>query len=84
MAALALMNILEQLQPLVWLDTALEDAGGAAVDELVVDDGVRARSALNLPSLILVLGKSIVNQEVTERLLLPGRQQRRARLLLWD
>ena len=43
MDALALMNISEQLQPLVWLDTALENAGGAAMNELVVDDGVCAR-----------------------------------------
>ena len=72
MAALALMNVSEQLEPLVRLDTALEDASGAAMDELVVDDCVRARSALNLPSLNLVLGKSAVHQEVTERLR-PGR-----------
>ena len=68
MAALALMNISEQLEPLVQLDTALEDASGAAMNELVVDDGVCARSALNLLSLYLVLGKSVINQKVTERL----------------
>ena len=66
MAALAQMNISEQLQPLVRLDTALENASGAAMDKLVVDDCVCARSALNLPSLNLVLGKSAVNQKVTE------------------
>ena len=47
MAALKLMNISEQLEPLVRLDTALEDASGAAMEELVVYDGVCARSALN-------------------------------------
>ena len=72
MAALALMNISEQLEPLVRFDTALEDASGAAMDELVVDDCVCARSALNLSSLNLVLGKSAVHQKVTERLR-PGR-----------
>ena len=68
MAALTLMNILEQLQPLVWIDTALENASGAAMDELVVDDGVRARSALNLPGLNFIVGKSAIHQKITERL----------------
>ena len=57
MATLALMDVSEQLEPLVRLDTALEDASGAAMNELVVDDGVCARSALYLPSLNLVLRK---------------------------
>ena len=72
MAALALMNISEQLEPLVRLDTALEDASGAAMDELVVDDCVCTRSALYLPSLNLVLRKSAIHQKITERLR-PGR-----------
>ena len=72
MTALTLMDISEQLQPLVRLDTTLENASGAAMEELIIDDGVCARSALNLPSLHLVLGKDAMHQKVTERLF-PGR-----------
>ena len=38
------------------------------MDELVVDDGVRARSALNLPGLYFVLGKNAIHQKIMERL----------------
>ena len=68
MAALALMIVLEQLEPLVWLDTALEDASGAAMDKLVVDDCVCAKPALNLPSLNFNPRKSAIHQKITERL----------------
>ena len=81
MATLAQMDISEQLQPLVRLDTALENASGAAMEELVVDDGVCARSALNLPSSHLILRKGTIHQKISERLLLPGRQQRQSRML---
>ena len=61
MATFALMDISQQLQPLVWLDTTLKNASGAAVDELVVDDGVRGRSALDLPGFYFVLGKNAIH-----------------------
>ena len=68
MAALTLMNISEQLQPLVRLDTVLENASCAEMKELVVDDGVCARSALDLPSLNFVLRKSATHEKITEQL----------------
>ena len=60
MVTLALMDLSQQLQPLVRLDTALEDAGGATMDELFVDDGVCARSALDLLGLYFILGKDTI------------------------
>ena len=66
MATLTKMNISEQLQPLVRLDTALENASGVAMEELIVDDGVCARSALDLPSFYLVLGEDAIHQKITK------------------
>ena len=44
-------------------DAALEHAGGAALDELVVDDAVGGRPALHLPSFGLVHGENPVLQK---------------------
>ena len=58
MPALALVYVEEDLNALVILDAALEHAGGAALDELVVDDAVGGRPMLYLPSFGLVHGEN--------------------------
>ena len=58
--ALALVYVEEDLNALVLLDTALEHAGGAVLDELVVDDAVGGHSVLDLSGLGLVHGKNPV------------------------
>ena len=50
MAAFALVDVEEDVDASILLDAALEHAGGAALDELVVDDAVGGRPALHLPS----------------------------------
>src|SRR4051812_46352796 len=45
--AFALMNISEDFKPLVLLHTPLENSGCTSVNQLIFDDGVCARSALN-------------------------------------
>ena len=58
MPALALVYVEEDLNALVLLDAALEHAGGAALDELVVDDTVGRRPGLHLPSLVSSMGRT--------------------------
>ena len=58
--ALSLVNVEEDVDAAVLLDAALENAGRAAFDELVVDDVVGGCPALNLPSLGLVHGENPV------------------------
>ena len=60
---LALVYVEEDLNALVLLDAALEHAGGAALDELVVDDAVGRHLALHLPSFGLVHGENPVLQK---------------------
>ena len=60
--ALALVNVQEDVGAAILLDAALEHADGAALDELVVDDAVGGRPALNLPSLSLVHGENPILQ----------------------
>ena len=62
--ALALVYAEKDLNALVLLDAALEHAGGAALDELVVDDVVGGRPALNLPSHGLVHGENPILQKL--------------------
>jgi len=57
MPALALMDVEEDFVPFLRLDAALENAGGAAMNQLVVDDAVGRGSALDLPCRGLVGGK---------------------------
>ena len=59
---LALVNVEEDVDALFLLDAALEHAGGAALDELVVDDAVGGCPTLNLPSFGLVHGENPVLQ----------------------
>ena len=54
--ALALVYVEEDVDALFLLDVALEHAGGAALDELVVDDVVGGRPTLQLPGFGLVHG----------------------------
>ena len=61
--ALALIYVEEDVYALFLLDAALEHAGGAALDELVVDDVVGGRPALHLPSFGLVHGENPVLQK---------------------
>ena len=63
MPALALVYVEEDLNALVLLDAALEYAGGATLDGLVVDDALGGRSMLHLPSFGLVHGENPVLQE---------------------
>jgi len=60
---LALMYVEEDVDASFLLDAALEHAGGAALDELIVDDAVGGHPALNLPSLSLVHGENPVLQK---------------------
>ena len=62
--ALALMYVEEDVDAPLLLDAALEHAGGAALDELVVDDVVGGRPALYLPGLGLVHGENPVLQKL--------------------
>ena len=58
------MYVEEDVDAPFLLDAALEHAGGAALDELVVDDVVGGRPALHLPRFGLVHGENPVLQEV--------------------
>ena len=60
--ALALVNVQEDVGAAILLDAVLEHAGRATVDELVVDDAIGGRPALNLPSLDLVHGENPILQ----------------------
>ena len=62
--ALALVNVEEDVDAAILLDVALEHAGRAALDELVVDDAVGGYPALNLPSFGLVHGENPVLQKL--------------------
>ena len=62
--AVALVNVEEDVDAAVLLDAALEHAGRVAPDELVVDDVVGGRPALNFPSLGLVHGENPVLQKL--------------------
>src|SRR4051812_16736072 len=66
--AFSLMNISEEFKPLVLLHTPLENSGCTSVNQLVVDDGVCARSALNSPSFIFLGRKDSINRKVSDRL----------------
>ena len=56
--ALALVNVEDDVDAAILLDAALEHAGRVTLDELIVDDYVGGRPALNLPSLGLVHGEN--------------------------
>ena len=58
MPTLALMYVAEDVDAPFLLDAALEYAGGAALDELIVDDAVGGRPALHFPSFGLVHGRT--------------------------
>ena len=55
--ALALVNVEEDVDATILLDAALEHGGGAALDELVVDDVVGGRPMLHLPGFDLIHGE---------------------------
>ena len=57
------MYVEEDVDALFLFDAALEHAGGAALDELVVDDAVGGHPALHLPSFGLVHGENPVLQK---------------------
>ena len=59
----ALVYVEEGVDALLLLDALLEHTGGAALDELIVDDVVGERAALHLPGFGLVHGESPVFQE---------------------
>ena len=61
--ALALVNVEEDVDAPILLDAMLEHVGGATLDELVVDDAIGGRAALNLPSFSLVHGENPVLQK---------------------
>ena len=61
--AVALVNVEEDVDVVILLDAALEHAGRATLDKLVVDDAVGGHPALNLPSLGLVHGENPVLQK---------------------
>jgi 3,4-dihydroxy-2-butanone 4-phosphate synthase len=61
--ALALVDVAQDLEPFGRLDAALEHAGCAALDELVVDDAVGGGPALHLPGLDFVVGEFAVHQK---------------------
>ena len=62
--ALALVNVEEDVDATVLLDATLENAGRAALDELIVDDVVGGRPTLHLPGLGLVHGENPVLQKL--------------------
>ena len=62
--ALALVNVEEDVDAPILLDAVLEHAGGAALDELVVDDAVGGCPALGLSSFGLVHGENPVLQKL--------------------
>src|SRR3954470_8743499 len=72
MTALALMNIPEQLEPLVLLYTSLENPGYTFVHQFIIDDGVCTRSAMYLPGFNFIWRESSIDQEISDRLC-PGR-----------
>jgi hypothetical protein len=49
MSALPLVYLLQQLFSFFWLDALLEDSRHTAFVQLVVDDGVHLRTALESP-----------------------------------
>jgi hypothetical protein len=71
-AALSLVYLHEELDSFVLIDVALVYARDAALVELIVDDRVSFRSALDLPSQEFVLWELIVGEAGDERLH-PGR-----------
>ena len=62
-STLGVVYVDEDLNALVLLDAALENARCAALDGLVVDDVVGRRPTLHLPGLGLVRGKCSTLQE---------------------
>src|SRR5664279_1802329 len=70
-AALSLVDILEEVVPFLRVDTTLVDVGHAALVKLVVDDCVSPGSALDLPSQDLVLWE-LVAGDVGDEGLRPG------------
>ena len=57
------MYVEEDVDAPLLLDAALEHAGRAALDELIVDDAVGGFPKLNLPSFGLVHGENPVLQK---------------------
>ena len=57
------MYVKEDVDAPFLLDVVLEHAGGATLDELVVDDAEGGRPALHLPSFGLVHGENPILQE---------------------
>ena len=63
MPAFVLVYVEEDVDAPFLLDVALEQAGGATLDEFVVDDAVGGRPTLHLPSFGLVHGENPVLQK---------------------
>src|SRR4051812_21013478 len=66
MATFALMNIFEQLQPLVLFYASLENSSCASMDQLIINDGICTRSARDLPGLHLILGEDSLYQKISD------------------
>src|SRR3954465_344983 len=60
MTTFALMDIFEQLQPLVLFY--------ASLNQLIINDGICTRSARDLPGLYLILGEDSLYQKISDRL----------------
>src|SRR4051812_3626885 len=63
-----LMNVSKQLLSPVLFYTALKNSSCTSVYQLVVDDGVCTRFALDSPSFCFVRGKGSLNQKISDRL----------------
>ena len=68
MAALSLVDVLEELSALVGVDAALEDSRDASPVQLSIDDGEGLGSALDMPCLHFIFGQRTVAQVVEVRL----------------
>ena len=73
MAAFSLVDVLEQAESLLPVDAALEDAAHTAFVQFVVDDGVGAGAALDLPAAHLVPRELVVGEVVEQGLRPRGR-----------
>ena len=64
MPALALVDVEEDVDAPILLDAALEHAGRAVLDKLIVDDAIGGGPTLNLPSFGLIHGENPVLEEL--------------------
>ena len=62
MAAFALVDVFEDVDALFLLDAALEHAGGAALDELVVDDVVGGARRCTCRALVSSMGRTLFSR----------------------